>query len=310
MKNRKILFTISFLFLAFNSFSQVNGYFLNNPKWQVKGRYYDGTGWSGNSDEYNYTVVGDTVINSLTYKKIKKNGVFTNIGIAGETLSSSSYVESDYSALLRSVGKKMYYFGGGVDSTSDVLMFDYNLNVGDTVPQSINSVYNGSPILTVTAIDSFYTSAGYRMRFHLGAGHYLYEGVGTIGGLLENIFGTPSVESTSTLLCFSLNDSSYVPSMGLSCNVLTGIVEQSFDESVLVYPNPFFDRTHLSIPLSLKNAILHLYDSRGALVKVLPFSGTNISIDRGELPSGIYGYNIIAADQKIYLSGKLVVSDK
>ncbi|MBL0328562.1 MAG: T9SS type A sorting domain-containing protein [Bacteroidetes bacterium] len=306
MKNRNILFTISFLFLAFNSFSQVNGYFLNNPKWQVKGRYYDGTGWSGNSDEFNYTVVGDTVINFLTYKKIKKNGVFTNIGIAGETLSSSSYVEIGYSALLRSVGKKMYYFGGGVDSTSDVLMYDYNLNVGDTVPQSINSVYNGSPILTVTAIDSFYTSAGYRMRFHLGAGHYLYEGVGTIGGLLENIFGTPSVESTSTLLCFSLNDSSYVPSMGLSCNVLTGIVEQSFDESVLVYPNPFSDRTTIELVGKCEKGTIIITDVVGRAIEMVPFVGNKLEFDRGDLKAGIYFIQIIS-NNSILACEKIII---
>jgi hypothetical protein len=283
---------------------------LNNPKWQVKGRYYEGTGWMGNSDEYNYTVAGDTVINLLTYKKIQRNGVWTNIGIAGEPLSSASYVNTTYSALLRSVGKKMYNYGGTADSTDDILMYNFDLSVGDTVPESTSLIYNGTPVLTVTAIDSFYTSAGYRKRFHIGASLYLYEGVGTKGGLLENIFGTPGIESTSELLCFSLNDSSYLPSIGLSCDVVTGIFEKQEDKSASAFPNPFSDKTLISTTVSLKNAILHLYDSKGLLVKVLPFSGTSVSVDRGELPSGIYSYNIIAADHPIHLSGKLVVRDK
>lgn len=310
MKSRKFLSTLIFLFLIVHSFAQVNDYFLNNPKWQVKYRYYDGSGWMGSSDEYNYTVVGDTIINFLTYKKIQRNGVVTNIGFAGEPLSSSSYSNSTYSALLRSVGKKMYYFGGGADSTSDILMYDYNLNVGDTVPLSISSVYNGSPVLTVTAIDSFYTSAGYRKRFHLGASLYLYEGVGTIGGLLEDLFGTPSIESTTELICFSLNDSSYVPSVGLSCDVSTGVVEHTADEFALAFPNPFSNETLISTTVFLKNAILHLYDSKGSLVKVLPFSGMSVSIDRGELNSGIYCYSIIETDHPTNISGKLIVTDK
>jgi len=69
----------------------------------------------------------------------------------------------------------MFIFVPG--DTAEMLLYDFDLEVGDTLPVT----YNNPPGVYVTAVDSFYTSAGYRKRFMLAGdtwSKFLIEGVG------------------------------------------------------------------------------------------------------------------------------------
>lgn len=105
--------------------------------------------------------------------------------------------------------------------TSEYLLYDFNLLVGDTLPVSYN---NYATDITVTAIDSIYTSSGYRKRFQLAGGTwstYLLEGIGHSKGLVEPM--NFPLECGYNLDCYSLNDTAYYPIVGAACYINVGM---------------------------------------------------------------------------------------
>ncbi|MFA6923364.1 MAG: T9SS type A sorting domain-containing protein [Bacteroidales bacterium] len=96
--------------------------------------------------------------------------------------------------------------------------------------------------------------------------------------------------------------------VGVSCYTPTGLSEKSNQEVFNVYPNPF--TTNFTLKISdapiLKNAMLKINDVCGREVKNISINNHETTIDKGDLQSGIYFYNIINNNEKI-TNGKLVV---
>lgn len=295
---------IVFLCAIQTTFSQVNAYFLNNPQWKVKHQVFSGSDCVGWVDTYNYNENGDTIIGLLTYKKIIKKGISSPVDVMCNPYSPAPYTNSTPSYFIRSAGKQMYIIEPG--STTEELLYDFDLNVGDTIPTSY-TVPAGSNI-TVTAIDSLFTPFGYRKRFQLSsASVYLYEGIGSSAGFVEEIYQL-FLSGTRDLLCFSLNDISYVPTTGSSCNMLVGIEENLSPASTTVFPNPFSGSTSIQFNQQLNNASLNVYNSSGAKIKNQYFSGASVEIERDNLNEGIYYYQIVQENGNVWC-GKLMIVD-
>lgn len=304
MKNAYTYFTVIIFLYAFNSFSQVNSYFQNNPEWQILFSH-SAQDCSGNEDSYNYYINGDTILGSWNYKKIYRKGITSDF-LSCQPINVTPYSDTTASFYLRSSGKKMFFFNP--EDTVEKLLYDFNLFVGDTLPATYTYNPNSDGVITVTAIDSVFTPFGYRKRFALSIGNnYLYEGIGSSAGLKEPT--TPGLWGTSwQLLCFSLNDTGYVPTIGPSCDLGVGVKSLEIPKLISVFPNPFSEKTNFQLNHEVEEASLIIFNIRGTKVANYLFSGNNIIFNRGVLIEGIYYYHI-EVDKGRILTGKIIIID-
>ena len=308
---KSILRIVSISLLGLLSFSsvlgQVNDYFLNNPVWKLTSVCAVGYPCIQN-DEYNYYVNGDTVINSLTYKKVFRKGWGYYQWFAGPPVGCSgsfSYIDSISYHFLRSDGKKI--FMKLPQDTTDYLLYDFDLSIGDTLPVTWN---NYATDVTVTAIDSFYYGNGYRKLFSLAGNtwaQYLIEGVGHSKGLFEPL--NVPLECGFNLDCFSLNDSSYFPVLGPTCELTIGIPKIDEVISHSISPNPFTSFATITFERTLNNAMISIYNIYGE--KVLSRSGivdNKFIVERNNLSSGVYLF-VVEQNGSTVSRGKLSIRD-
>ena len=108
------------------------------------------------------------------------------------------------------------------------------------------------------------------------------------------------------------NTSSNVPVQvtGL-CNGTSAIEENSIENTITVFPNPFSTETVLKTDNSFKNASLTIYNSTGQVVKQMtPINseaGKTVTLFRDNLPSGLY-FIRLTQNNKSYIV-KLVITD-
>lgn len=301
MKTPLLVMLMSIGFIQQQAFSQINSYFQNNPEWEINFASY-GMDCVGYQDHYNYYITGDTLINTHIFKKVFKKGIYSQIDASCTPYNHTYYEDTLSSFFLRSTGKKIYVLMP--DETDDTLLYDFDLDINDTLPLTYN---NEDPSLTVTAIDSTLTPNGFLKSFELSNGFYLYEGIGSSGGLVEGIFPY-FLSGIHQLLCYSLNDTAYVLSSGGSCTVSLSIQEFNNEFISTVYPNPFSENTVIRLNEELSNATLVVIDLTGAVVRTILFSGTEVKLERDGLSSGVYSYQLMTDSEK-FSAGKIVILD-
>lgn len=98
--------------------------------------------------------------------------------------------------------------------------------------------------------------------------------------------------------------------VGFSNKLMTvGIKESNLSNDLNVFPNPFSLSTTLQTIVFLNNAVLTIYNSYGQLVKKIDkLSGHTINLQRDNLSSGLYFFNL-TQDNKIISTNKLIVVD-
>jgi hypothetical protein len=301
------VFLAAFLFAAGNAFSQVNSYFTNNPVWQINSACAVPYPFLQN-EAYLYYANGDTIFNSLVYKKVfkKGQGTFNWMGAPPAGCSGSyNYTDTLSSYFLRSSGKQVF-LRQSMD-TSEYLLYDFNLSVGDILPLTFN---NFATDITVTHIDSIYTLQGYRKRFALTGNtwaEYLLEGIGHSKGLVEPLH--VPFECGYNLVCFSLDDSAYFPSTGPSCDFSVEIISGKNEFKHNVWPNPFNTFTTIQFNAVVNNAELNIYNFHGQKTTAIKgISADRIKVERGALNPGIYFYDLKQNNLNIG-TGKLIIID-
>jgi hypothetical protein len=168
-------------------------------------------------------------------------------------------------------------------SGSDQLLYDFSLQVGDT----LHSEYNGNPV--VTAIDTVTLNDGeFRKRFSFGGFPNAYENyiesLGGSNGLFEPIYFNP--DGIGGYLCISENDTSL---WGTSCNYyFVGMKEQQ-ESGLSVYPNPAKDKCKVQCAkCNIKS--IEIFNLTGEKVYGAEFSaGTSNAVEVDlDFPAGIY----------------------
>ncbi|MBK9639603.1 MAG: T9SS type A sorting domain-containing protein [Bacteroidetes bacterium] len=309
MKSRLFIYSLLVIFFMVNSlvFSQTNDYLQNNPNWQLHSGCPYPSPTCIQFEDYNYYSNGDTTVNSVIYKKIFRKGIGTVQSFGDPNCISYfyNYIYQFPSFFLRSSAKQMYILTPG--NTIENLIYDFNLNVGDSLPLTYN---NEDTTVSVTSIDSIYTPYGYRKRFMLTGNtlsQFLIEGIGHSSGLIEPM--QVSLGCGFNLTCFSLNDTSYFPVIGPTCNLAVGMVENKTKSIVSISPNPFFSNTEFQIEPSLINGELSFYNSFGQKCKTIThIFGSQIILKRENLSAGLYFYEI-KENHEIRSVGKIVISD-
>ncbi|MEQ1734769.1 MAG: T9SS type A sorting domain-containing protein, partial [Bacteroidia bacterium] len=217
---------------------------------------------------------------------------------------SQSYINNVPDLYLRSLNKKMYV--RLKNDTIEKLVYDFNLNIGDTLPITYRN-YTKDKI--VSAIDSFYTTYGYRKRFSISnSNEYLIEGVGNTHGLLS-YFGV-LLDAIVSLNCYSLNDTNYYPITGGTCISPAGFNAKTANKtSVTISPNPFITTATVAFTNLHSNATLYIYNTLGQQVQqqtIVPTS--TLQLERNTLPAGLY-YYALAQPNNTNVVGKFVITD-
>ncbi|MCW3084005.1 MAG: hypothetical protein JWP12_1371 [Bacteroidetes bacterium] len=122
----------------------------------------------------------------------------------------------------------------------------------------------------------------------------VYSGAGISGNTLS-----PAAAGTGThMIVYSYTDAngcSNADSASVIIDVCTGIVSQQAAQNIHIYPNPFSTSTTLTVDAGvvLKDATFQLYDITGKKVLEQIVSGSTVSIQRGQLDSGVYFYRLM-----------------
>ena len=306
-----------FLLTSLDSFSQTSVYhpFPNsNAYWRVN--YYESpsnpcTG-TGLLASYQYTYDGDTIINSNIYKKILKSGAIFSLCYPGTPLGYQGAFRED------TILKRAYLVLPG--DTMDSLLYDFNLQVGDTVNSVLHSlsIYgnNCAPYI-ITAMDSQLIGSSYRKRWTIGLMSGLciqaryVEGVGNLFGFLDSYY---TFEEGPLLLCFSVNNQPqyYIGPISV-CNPLSinEIPEQAIISNLLISPNPVSDNffnVDTGIHLTSEIRFIDIYNSTGITCHFnwTKYSDSMILINNFNLSPGIYLLTVRTSNSN-YLSAKFMI---
>lgn len=228
-----------------------------------------------------YTVYGDTVVGSYTYKKVS---VADNIGYPSFP-NPVPFGVSTFSFAYRNdiAAKKVYYLDvtGGVNK--DTLWYDFNLNIGDTLKNTYSfGNQNGTSVTlrsVVSSIDSVLICSTYFKRFNFNCNSsfetQLIEGV----GFLDKFIKTDYLDCPFEPL--------YIYHTDFSTCDLANIHEKVNNIDVRLYPNP--TQTFLKISSSSIHFSYSIVNAYGVLLlKGVYDDEINIS----SLASGLYTIQI------------------
>lgn len=174
-------------------------------------------------------------------------------------------------------------------NSSEELLYDFNMAVGDTVKGYL-SEYNPS-LFTVDSIDSVMVGNDYRKRWHIVPCFeiYLIEGIGSTFGLIERLGCNPD-QDRYDLTCFKQNSSILFPANATNCELITHVDNTTIKRNeLIVSPNPFHTTAAVHINSEMEKGDLKIYNLMGLLVREenLVNQKTHLLI-RAELPNGIY----------------------
>jgi hypothetical protein len=229
---------------------------------------------------YRDFIEGDTIINSVEYFKVYQSGYSYYGYIPNGDIYTYEHVLHGF---LREENNKWFT----LFENQDTLLFDFNLNVNDTVISAYT--YSFADPIMVTAIDSVLIDGEYKKRMQLnGMGaEFIIEGIGATSGLFENMF---FFEWYSELVCYAKNGVSVWGTPTEECDLAVNINENQGDENpCVISPNPGKDFIMLSIPPGLGKVEIILINLLGGIVYQDSFIGPSSNkINLNDFPAGFY----------------------
>jgi hypothetical protein len=299
---RQIALPIFLLLFPLASIAQ-NEYLANGPIWNETSLCNVGGGAQGNciaTDSYLYFVAGDSLVQGTSWTKVYRSGtVSTNWmgmppaapGCSG-TVSYPAYL----AGLVRQEASQLRIW----TDDADQLLYDLDLQVGDTLPLSAN---NWNTDITVVAKDSILVGSEWRHRFELNNSWalYLVEGIGTSHGLFEPI--SNFFDCGYELTCFGLGDQAYYPNTGPGCELpMNARAPVALNEGIELFPNPAADRLVITTHAPRTGSSVQLWDARGLLLRTVMITGDRTELDVSSLPPGLYLAGLDGALQRIAIS--------
>ncbi|MBC7694405.1 MAG: T9SS type A sorting domain-containing protein [Burkholderiales bacterium] len=264
-------------------------------------------------DIQKYGMFGDTIINSLTYKKI-----FWNFDYHFNL--SNSY----YQGAIREANKKIFVIY--INKSTESVLYDFTLNIGDTAkvldPSSVQYAYK------VALIDSININGQYHKRwkfnqynFSFHSEEYWIEGIGSSFGLLRPLWS--GSDNCYNLLCVSRDSSiiyqySYMPNVPTCAGTIPydcdgilnpiSVPEHTFEYSKSIfYPNPFTNSAILKTNEDLEDATLKVYDILGQDILINDhLIGQEIKITKANLLTGNY-YFTLSQGGVLISKGKFII---
>lgn len=193
------------------------------------------------------------------------------------------------------------------DSSREFLMYDFGLQIGDSLKPFYHArdFWNPNPRPfadlrqhysnhTVNHIDTVYSSWGAHRVIDFGTASKWVEGVGNMQGLFWEPYGNISGYALS-LECMSWGDSTYYMNGYYSppINVFPGACDLSFSVpeqghgDLRLYPNPSAGALFIEGQTTLEPGPLKVFDLNGRELKQIWIEEQR-SVDLSELPKGVY----------------------
>lgn len=295
---------------------QTNAYhpFPESAVWRVDYQHWDQFQSNACRVHYhfNYYFDGDTLINSEIYHKVYRSEVDSvvdwNLG------SLPPMIDSGYVGALRDDSAANQSFFVFRDTEEDSLLFDYNLEIGDSLRGCMVAWDYQRPI--VTSIDSVLIDGSFRNRWNFSEIQargpefpYFIEGVGSSVGLFEHVWSYNIDFRLRNLVCVKYgNDvifqTDYESSYG--CNFVSTGDELSNDFGLTLYPNPT-NGSFFICSESSKSMEITVFNLMGQEV----YSRTNVKsnevIELGNVETGIYLVKVLG--ENLNPLQKIVVLD-
>jgi hypothetical protein len=228
-----------------------------------------------------YTMDGDTVIGGKTYNKIYCSSYVYTYPPQKLTITKLGYcfgIRQDIAT------KRVYRTLSSNNTTIDTLLFDFNLQIGDTVTRTFTTRPSNANQV-VTSIDSITFSGKKYKRFHLKgtmSDAALIEGVGSTNGLIE--YNEGSFEAANLLSAFCNSEHS-------DCSTPLALNIQEADDDIYpisVFPNPASDYITIRFKNEVNKYNIILTDVLGKEILQLNGNGKEVSLSRNQLKNGVY----------------------
>lgn len=177
---------------------------------------------------HQYYSTGDTLINGISYFKLMKYSIYTENGP-----NYGSVVFDDYYCAIRNTENREVELIFR-NSENPVIIYDFNLTVGDTIKNGYGSIYHDD--IQVISIDSILYCGKYFKRFNLNDSEFtpqsLIEGIGSSAGLIEPYFD--QFEQESELVCYKERNNNDCD----DCELILSNPKIEYQALVDIYPNP------------------------------------------------------------------------
>lgn len=278
---KKLNFLLIGILMSTMAFSQ--DYFPfpdSNAIWNSQyGGYYG-------SPKERFGLIGDTTLNNQDYKKVYR--------IVDD--STLNFDNMTYFAAIRENDIKQV-FVKLTDFEDEILIYDFSLNVGDTMFSNSPSGYLNYDNCIITGIDSIELENNqFRRRFRINETYYTQdywiEGIGSMGGffnpIMEYIIG-----SYCELTCFKDNETAiYVNNPECDkcfCTLLTPVEEfEKGKDFINIYPNP--TTNELTIDIKKENGIssIKIFNSYGKQLENRESNSFPTKMNIDYLPNGVY----------------------
>lgn len=274
-------------------------YFANDPVWRVASVCNQaglGGGPCITTDDHQFMISGDTLIEGTTYKRVLRYGSISPMWMGQGPAPAECTITYNYgpelSTPIRQEGRALYVWNGDADE----LLFDFDLEVGDMLPTSFN---NYEESIEVTDLDSIQLNGEWRRVYTVNGGwaQTIVEGVGSDRGLFEPIGAI--FECGHNLECFSLNGESVYP--GPECNIVMAIAgseEQRIDIR--------FDAASALLTVVMPGGSaampVDVLDVNGRLCLQTRLNASGGQIDLASLASGTYLVRIGARTERVVMA--------
>jgi hypothetical protein len=290
MKNFKI--TVAFLFLSFSAISQAYHPVIEFDK------YWD------QSDEDGYTpcsfhprrylfIQKDSIINGHNYQLCKS---FHLHGIPGPgTMMCPPFVvdtnfSTDYWLREDTIARKVYIYDYFGVPTTDQLLYDFTLEVGDTL-KSYYACQGYTLILSAIETVTLHNGES-RKKFVFQEGLYNIFYIEGIGGGLGIVQPLVMFEHQNrTLYCVKEGSEDI---WGEECSTVFADIENETETAILIFPNPVEDILNVNLSDFPESTLysFEVFDLNSNLILIAKLSASKNVISLTNLPPGFYFYKI------------------
>lgn len=285
-----ILISASFIFSVMAFCQDYYPLVQENNEWNVLQVIFEGGNpWDTTFFTQMYMISGDTIINELAYKKVFKS-------------EEEIPVNWEYEGSIREEDEKVWYISHF--NNEETLIYDFTLNVGDTM------VFQYQSVMVVDSI-TFHEIGGME-RKHVYFSYIDFspyrelwiEGIGSNYGVLSSGSGG-SVGGWTWLLCMSENgELVYMNPNFNSCFLISTDINEIKTFNFIIYPNPTYGLLIIENLNNTKINSIRLVDLFGQTIKT--FKNNQTTLDLTRMTSG--SYMLILGTENGLLQKKIIVN--
>lgn len=265
----------------------------------------------GNSsiDYYNSYFIGqDTLINNVSYHSFQ---IPAFVFYAGPHCTPPGFyiLPGKYAGAFRNDHpNKKVYIVPEADSIEQ-LLFDFDMQVGDSLKGFLSICFPNAVCDTVIAIDSVLVGNAYRKRWHINSDYHVYfiEGIGSTYGLLRYVPTNVTDHDDIILDCFTQNGQPLYPDTLGSCPLLTSLATLPSTEIIIkIHPNP--SNGNVKVEMSSTNNIERwvLHNLNGQIERADKVQNKN-QFEINGIPAGFYTLIFILEDGRKVIRKIVVV---